>query len=53
MTYETKVMLSALANIVRKAEDLGEVYEALEEMANVEGVMLKPFKKEEKDKKEE
>jgi hypothetical protein len=41
--YETKVILLAIAKIVRKAGNIKEVYEALEEMANVEGVILKPF----------
>jgi len=41
--YETKVLLIALANIVRKAESIKEVYDALEEMANAEGVILKPM----------
>ena len=41
--YETKVILNALAYILRKANSLKEAYEALEEMANAEGVVLKPF----------
>jgi len=53
MTYETKVLLSAVASIMRKSDSLEDAYEELEEMANVEGVILKPFKKEEKAKKEE
>lgn len=43
VAYETKVLLIALAKIVRKAENIEEVYEALEEMANAEGVILKPL----------
>jgi len=53
MTYETKVLLSAMASIMRKSNSLEDAYEELEEMANVEGVILKPFKKEGKIKKEE
>ena len=43
VAYETKVLLIALAKIVRKAENIEEIYEALEEMANAEGVILKPL----------
>ena len=56
MTYETKVVLTAVAQIINKAETLKEVYTAVEKMANVEGVLLDPYsgkEKEEKDKKEE
>jgi len=41
--YETKVILVAMSKIIRKADNLKEAYEALEEMANAEGVILKPF----------
>jgi hypothetical protein len=41
--YETKVVLVAVSNIMRKSKDLKEAHEALEEMANAEGVVLKPF----------
>ena len=55
MTYETKVLLTAIAQVIRKADNLEEVYDAVEEMANVEGLMLRPYSKEkgEKDKKKE
>ena len=43
MAYETKVILNALAYILRNANSLKDAYEALEEMANSEGVVLKPF----------
>ena len=43
MAYETKVLLIALAKIVRKADNIEEIYEALEEMANAEGVILKSY----------
>ena len=49
MAYETKVLLIALAKIVRKADNIEEIYKAIEEMANAEGVVLKPYdEKEEK-----
>ena len=41
----TKVLLIALAKIVSKADDLKEVYEAIEKMANAEGVILEPLEK--------
>jgi hypothetical protein len=43
MAYETKVLLIALAKIVRKADTITEIYETLEDMANAEGVVLKPL----------
>ena len=51
MAYETKVLLMAIAQLVQKADSLKEVYEAIEKMANVEGVVLDPYS--EKEKKEE
>ena len=44
VSYETKVLLIALAKIVRKADNIKEVYEIIEEMANAEGIVLKPLK---------
>ena len=41
--YETKVVLSALADITVKAKSTKEVYASIQKMANVEGVVLKPF----------
>jgi hypothetical protein len=46
MANETKVILVALANIVRKAKSIEEIYEALLEMANAEGIVLKPLNEE-------
>jgi hypothetical protein len=43
MAYETKTLLAAMAAAVRKAKTVKEVYDILEEIANVEGVILKPF----------
>ena len=43
VAYETKVLLIAIAKIVRKADSIKEIYEAIEEMANAEGVVLKPL----------
>ena len=40
---ETKVILIALAKICREADDIKEVYETLEDMANAEGIKLKPL----------
>ena len=46
VAYETKVLLIAIANLIRKSDDLKEVYKAVEEMANAEGIVLKPFEDE-------
>ena len=43
VAYETKALLIALANIARKSASLSEFYKALEEVANAEGVVLKPL----------
>ena len=43
MAYETKVILISIANIIKKAQNIKEIYEAVQEMANAEGVILKPF----------
>ena len=45
VAYETKVLLIALAKIVRKADTIEGIYEAIEEMANAEGIVLKPLAK--------
>ena len=41
--YETKVILQALADITSKAATVEEVYESIQRMANVEGLILKPY----------
>ena len=43
VAYETKVVLIAIAEIIRKSADLKEVYQAVEKMANAEGVVLQPY----------
>ena len=50
MAYETKALFIAIANIMRLSKDINQAYEALAEMANAEGVILKPL--EESDNKE-
>ena len=42
MAYETKVILIALANAALK-ENAKSMYRLIAEMANAEGVVLKPF----------
>ena len=44
--YETKALLIAIANIMRLSKDMKQAYEALVEMANSEGVILKPLEEE-------
>ena len=41
--YETKVLLAALSDITLKAKSTRDVYLSLQKMANVEGLVLKPF----------
>jgi hypothetical protein len=45
MAYKTKVLLIALSKIVKKADNVEEIYEAIAEMANAEGVVIKPYDK--------
>jgi len=47
-SYETKVILVAIAEIIRKSKDKTEIYKAVAEMANAEGVILKPLDEAEK-----
>jgi hypothetical protein len=42
MAYETKVMLSMLAEIALRTNSK-EMYQAIAKFANVEGVVLKPY----------
>ena len=46
MAYETKVLLIAIGEIMRKSENLEDAYAALAKIANVEGVLLGPFHQE-------
>ena len=41
MSYDTKVLLIAIAKIISMSKDIEEVYQAVAEMANAEGVVLK------------
>ena len=43
MACETKVLLIAISRIVRETKDPRKIHEALEEMANAEGVILRPY----------
>jgi len=48
MAYETKVLLIAIAQIIRKADSIEEIYKAVEKMANAEGPVLEPLDEEKK-----
>ena len=48
MTYETKVVLSAVAHSICKADTLEEAYYAVKEMANVEGLVLETYEEKRK-----
>jgi hypothetical protein len=43
MAYESKIILASLAHILAKSETVDEAYAALTNIANVEGVILKPI----------
>ena len=43
MAYETKVILTLLAEQVAKSQTPKEAYNAIRRAANVEGVQLPPF----------
>ncbi|MCL2215837.1 MAG: hypothetical protein FWB91_02330 [Defluviitaleaceae bacterium] len=43
MAYETKVILTAVADIVQTSSDLGEAYKRIARLANAEGVILPPL----------
>ena len=43
------MILIAIAKIISKAESVEEVYKAVAEIANAEGVILKPFEEKKRD----
>jgi hypothetical protein len=43
MAYETKVILTLLANCAAKADSVEEVYDAIRSAANVEGLVLPSY----------
>ena len=49
MAYETKVILISLANFIRKASSIEEIYSAVQKMANAEGVVIEPYEDEAKE----
>jgi len=42
MAYETKVILTAVADIVQTSSNLDEAYKRIARLANAEGVILPP-----------
>ena len=56
MAYETKVILSLLAQLIGKSKTIKEAYNAIVKAANVEGVELPSYedfvKEQEQEKKE-
>jgi len=52
MAYDTKALLSLIANAIAKSETLKEAYAAIMEAANVEGVSILSYE-EAKEKIEE
>jgi hypothetical protein len=51
MSYETKVLLIAIAEIISKSDDIDEIYDAVAAMANAEGVVLQPLEEMKKKKR--
>ena len=43
MSYETKVIFAAMADILKTSATLEEAYERLTDIANAEGQVLKPY----------
>ena len=43
MSFDTKVLLIAIAEIVGSNDDIKIIYEAIAKMANAEGVVLESF----------
>jgi hypothetical protein len=52
VAYESKILLAALASVVRKSKTVKEVYSELEKIANVEGVILEPYEENEDNTKD-
>jgi len=44
--YETKALLVAVGEIIRKSRTREEIYQSIVRMANAEGVILKPLEAE-------
>jgi hypothetical protein len=49
MAYESKALLASVAQIMAKSKTMEEAYKAISQIANVEGVILKPFQELKKD----
>ena len=43
MAYKMKVLLIAIAEIISKSDSIEDIYRAVADMANAEGVILKPL----------
>jgi hypothetical protein len=43
MAYDTKVLLLAIAEIVKLSHNKRDIYAAIAKMANAEGVILEPL----------
>ncbi|MCL2086574.1 MAG: hypothetical protein FWH05_03160 [Oscillospiraceae bacterium] len=49
MAYETKALLSLLADAALKADTAKEVYRVIAKAANSEGILLKPYEEAKKE----
>ena len=43
MAYDTKVLLLAIGEIIKKSSNIEEVYNAIAKIANAEGVIFDPY----------
>ena len=50
MSYETKALLIAIAEIISKSKTIEEIYRAVSKMANAEGVILESLEEKRNEK---
>jgi hypothetical protein len=43
VAFDTKMMISAVSQLIAKSETLEEAYRAVQKMGNVEGVFIEPY----------
>ncbi len=51
MAFEFKMFIVMMAEIVKRAESVEEIYKALDRMAAIEGVKIVPFNEEKENEK--
>ena len=53
MGYETKVILVAVADIIRTSKDLEEAFKRVAKIANAEGIVIEPMEEKTSEKDEQ